>query len=170
MTPRSARLSYREMVPEDLDDMARLLGDPAVMTYYPWPKTRDEAAGWIDWNRRLYREHGHGLWLLTTPGGEFVGDCGLTPQLVDEVTELEVGYHVLPAWQNRGLATEAAAAAADFARTVLGAARLVALIHPDNAASQRVATKIGLIPERRALVRGREIVVFAASLAGPDAT
>ncbi|MGH3204344.1 MAG: GNAT family N-acetyltransferase, partial [Streptosporangiaceae bacterium] len=99
MHPESARLTFREMTRDDLDDMAFLLGDPEVMTYYPRPKTRDEAVQWIEWNRALYRTHGYGLWLLSTPDGGFVGDCGLTPQVVDGVTELEVGYHVLPALQ-----------------------------------------------------------------------
>ena len=96
MHPESARLTFREMTPDDLDDMALLLGDPEVMTYYPRPKTRDEAVQWIEWNRALYRTHGYGLWLLSTADGGFVGDCGLTPQLVDGVTELEVGYHCGP--------------------------------------------------------------------------
>ena len=87
MRPESARLTFRDMLPDDLDDMAALLGDPEVMTYYPRPKTREEAAQWIMWNRGLYRTHGYGLWLLTTPDGSFVGDCGLTPQVVDGVTE-----------------------------------------------------------------------------------
>jgi Acetyltransferase (GNAT) domain len=47
MHPESARLTFREMTPDDLDDIALLLGDPDVMTYYPRPKTRDEAAYWI---------------------------------------------------------------------------------------------------------------------------
>lgn len=34
--------------------------------------------GWIEWNRRNYTEHGFGLWVIETHGGEFVGDCGLT--------------------------------------------------------------------------------------------
>jgi RimJ/RimL family protein N-acetyltransferase len=165
MHPESARLIYREMSPDDLDDMALLLGDPEVMTYYPRPKTRDEAAYWIEWNRGLYRTHGYGLWLLITPDGRFVGDCGLTPQVVDGVTELEVGYHVLPALQGRGYATEAAAASRDFARTVLGATRLIAIIHPENRPSQRVAEKIGLRPEKRATVHGgRDAVIYAAAL------
>jgi RimJ/RimL family protein N-acetyltransferase len=167
MHPDSARLAFREMSPDDLDDMALLLGDPDVMTYYPRPKTRLEAAQWIAWNRGLYRTHGHGLWLLTTAEGVFAGDCGLTPQVVDGVTELEVGYHVVPALQNRGYATEAAAASRDFARTVLGANRLIAIIHPDNLASQRVAEKIGLYPEKRAVAHGREAVIYAAALDRP---
>ena len=171
MPPRTARLTFREMSDDDLDDMAALLGDPDVMTYYPRPKTRQEAAHWIGWNRGLYRTHGYGLWLLTTAGGGFVGDCGLTPQVVDGVTELEVGYHVMPAMQGLGYATEAAAASRDFARTVLGATRLIAIIHPDNRPSQRVAEKIGLRPEKRATVHGgRDAVIYAAALgdARPD--
>jgi RimJ/RimL family protein N-acetyltransferase len=152
------------MTADDLDDMAELLGDPAVMTYYPKTRTREEAAKWIGWNRGLYQTHGHGLWLITTPDGRFVGDCGLTPQVVDGVTELEVGYHVTPALQGQGYATEGAAASRDFARTVLGAKRLVANIHPDNLPSQRVAEKIGLRPDKRAMIHGRECVIYAAAL------
>jgi RimJ/RimL family protein N-acetyltransferase len=171
MPPDTAWLVFREMSHDDLDDMAALLGDPEVMTYYPRPKTRQESAHWIDWNLGLYRTHGHGLWLLTTADGEFVGDCGLTPQVVDGVTELEVGYHVMPDLQGRGYATEAAAASRDFARTVLGAPRLIAIIHPDNRSSQRVAEKIGLYPEKRTKVHGgRDAIIYAAALTrgGPD--
>ena len=103
--------------------------------------------------------------LLSAADGRFVGDCGLTPQVVDGVTELEVGYHVRPELQGRGYATEAAAAARDFARDVIGAGRLIAIIHPDNRPSQRVAEKIGLRPEKRATVHGgREAVIYAADL------
>ena len=168
MRPEAARLVFRDMSADDLDDMAGLLGDPDVMTYYPRPKTREEAAKWIGWNRGLYQTHGFGLWLLTTPDGDFVGDCGLTPQVVDGVTELEVGYHVTPARQGLGYATEAAGASRDFARTVLGASRLVAIIHPDNRPSQRVAEKIGLRPEKRTTVHGgRNAVIYAAALSPP---
>jgi RimJ/RimL family protein N-acetyltransferase len=147
--PPTPRLAFREMTPDDLDDMAALLGDPEVMGHYPYPKSRDEALAWITWNQRLYREHGVGLWLLTLrEGGEFVGDCGLTPQQVDGVTELEVGYHVRAALQGRGLATEAAAACRDYARDVLGVDRLIAIIDPRNRPSQRVAEKLGLVAER----------------------
>ena len=115
--------------------------------------------------RHAPQMRGHGLWLLSTPDDGFVGDCGLTPQEVGGVTELEVGYHVLPALQGRGYATEAAAASRDFARDVVGAKRLVAIIHPDNRPSQRVAEKIGLRPEKRAVVHGgRDAIIYAAAL------
>jgi len=132
------------MLPTDLDDMADLLGDPDVMRFYPAPKTREQAEAWIAWNQRNYAEHGYGLWIIETHEGDFVGDCGLTWQAVNGVKKLEVGYHVAPRWQGQGLASEAAAACRDFAREHVEAPELIAIIHPDNRASERVAEKIGM--------------------------
>jgi len=132
------------MLPTDLDEMADLLGDPDVMRFYPAPKTREQAEAWIAWNQRNYAEHGYGLWIIETHEGDFVGDCGLTWQAVNGVKKLEVGYHVAPRWQGQGLASEAAAACRDFAREHVEAPELIAIIHPDNRASERVAEKIGM--------------------------
>lgn len=162
------RLAFRQMSPDDLDDMAALLGDPRVMRYYPRPKDRDQALAWIEWNQRLYRQEGHGLWLLTLRStGEFVGDCGLTPQEIEGTVDIEVGYHVRADLQGCGYATEAAAACRAYARDVLGAKRLIAIINPENTPSQRVAEKIGLSYERDATY-GAElhlpVRIYAAAL------
>jgi len=132
------------MTPADLDHVAALLGDPRVMAYYPAPKSREEASGWIAWSERNYAKHGYGLWVIQTHAGEFVGDCGLTWQSVNGARRLEVGYHVRAEMQGRGLATEAAIGCRDFARDRLRAAELVAIIHPENTASRRVAEKLGM--------------------------
>ncbi|MEV1130089.1 GNAT family N-acetyltransferase [Agromyces sp. NPDC049794] len=160
----TARLRFREMSGADLDDMAGLLGDPEVMQFYPAPKMRDQAGQWIEWNLRNYDECGHGLWIVETVDGEFVGDCGLTWQPVNGVRMLEVGYHVRSDLQGLGYATEAAAACRDFARDELGAAELVAIIHPDNAASRRVAEKIGMTRTDDDLVGGIVRTVLSMSL------
>jgi RimJ/RimL family protein N-acetyltransferase len=166
----TTRLAFREMTDDDLDDMAALLGDPAVMTYYARPYTRAEARDWIAWNRRLYRDHGHGMWIVTLRDtGEFVGDCGLTPQTIDGVTDVEVGYHVRAELQGRGLATEAAAACRDHARDVVRTDRLIAIIHPDNRPSRRVAEKIGLELEKSTVNdNGVPVVVYATEFASPS--
>ncbi|WP_198586887.1 GNAT family N-acetyltransferase [Glycomyces xiaoerkulensis] len=158
------RLVFREMTEDDLEDMAGLLGDHDVMRHYPRPKTREEAFAWIEWNRRLYEQEGFGLWLVALrTTGEFVGDCGLTLQEIEDVTYLEVGYHVRAELQGNGYATEAAAACCDHARHRLGAKRLVAIIAPDNQPSQRVAEKIGLAFERNAISRSGESVRIHAT-------
>ncbi|MDR2996558.1 MAG: GNAT family N-acetyltransferase [Microbacterium sp.] len=142
--PSTERLRFRPMQPADLDLMAGMLGDPEVMRFYPAPKTREQAAAWIAWNERNYAEHGFGLWIVETHDGQFVGDCGLTWQEVNGVRRLEVGYHVVAALQGRGYATEAATACRDYARDVLDAPELIAIIHPDNSASEGVARKLGM--------------------------
>ena len=151
------------MTPADLDAMTALLGDPEVMKHYPRPRTREEAARWIAWTEANYARDGFGLWVVEDADGAFVGDCGLTWQTVDGVEELELGYHLLPAHQGRGLATEGAIACRELARE-RGIQRLIAVIRPDNLASQRVAEKAGLALERETEHGGLPVHVYAADL------
>jgi RimJ/RimL family protein N-acetyltransferase len=162
--PACDRVTFHRMTADDLDDMASLLGSAEVMAYYPRPKTRDEAAGWIAWNEENYARDGFGLWIMRDATGSFVGDCGLTWQTVGGATSLEVGYHVMPAHQRRGIATAAAAACRDFARA-RAITRLTANISPHNRPSQRVAEKIGMVFERETESRdGRPIHIYAMDL------
>lgn len=140
----TGRLRFREMSVDDLDDMAALLGDPQVMAYYPAPKTRHESLDWITRMQSSYAEHGHGLWVIETHEGEFLGDCGLTWQSANGLPVLEVGYHVRTARQRRGYATEAALACRELARTEFAPTLLTAIIHPENVASRTVAEHLGM--------------------------
>lgn len=141
---QTARLRFREMTDADLDLMADLLGDPEIMAYYPAPKTRAESADWIAANRRRYREDGHGLWIIETHDGEFIGECGVTWQSANNTPVLEVGYHVRGDRQRRGYATEAARACLDLVRLEFAPTTLTAIIHPENAASRAVAERLGM--------------------------
>ena len=145
--PTSERLSFRPMTMDDLDAMAALLGDEEVMRFYPRAKSRAEAQAWIEWTLGNYARDGFGLWVIEDGDGEFLGDCGLTWQTIDGETELEVGYHVVPARQGEGIATDGALACRDFARA-RGVDRLIAITAPQNRPSQRVAEKIGMRWER----------------------
>jgi RimJ/RimL family protein N-acetyltransferase len=152
------------MTDNDLDSMVALLGDPEVMTFYTSPKSREETQGWINWNKNNYAQYGFGLWIIETLDGEFVGDCGLTWQQVDGERALEVGYHVRRDLQGYGYATEAASACREYAAQ-LGQPNLVAIIHPENVPSQRVAEKIGLTFQSSSVdSRGQVRSVFGAAL------
>jgi len=157
----TARLRLRPMTDDDLEEMSAMLGDPEVMRYYPAPKTRAEAQLWIDWNKRNYAEYGFGLWVMEDHEGKFIGDCGLTMQIVDGTAEVEVGYHVSTARQGNGYATEAAEASLRFA-AARGINRVIAIINPANIPSQRVATKAGLHLEKMAIKGGTEQLIFAS--------
>lgn len=140
----TARLRFREMTPDDLGAMAELLGDPEVMAFYPAPKTRAESLDWITRMQTRYADHGHGLWIIETLEGEFLGDCGLTWQSVNGAPVLEVGYHVRADRQGLGFATEAALACRELARAEFAPTLLTAIIHPKNDASRSVAEKLGM--------------------------
>jgi RimJ/RimL family protein N-acetyltransferase len=97
----------------------------------------------------LYEKHGFGLWVMEfVDSREFAGDCGLTPQTVEGVTDIEVGWHTKREYWNQGLATEAAIACRNHAFADLGLQRLISIIHPDNTASRRVAEKMGMEVEK----------------------
>lgn len=161
----SDRLRLREFSQGDLDDLAALVADPAQMTFYERPKTREEASAWLARNLAFYEEKGFGFWvieLLAT--SEFAGYCGIRPLDLDGVSEIEIGWHVKKTFWNRGVATEAAIAARGLAFTSFGMSRLVALIPPDHLGSRRVAEKIGMHPERNTVLEGEDLVVYAATL------
>lgn len=92
---------------------------------------------------------GAGLWALRGYGPFWVSD-GLDQPVgrvgvyyPDWRAEPELAWTIYPAHQGKGYATEAAHAARDWADKALGLAPLVSLIDAENAASIRVAQKLG---------------------------
>jgi [ribosomal protein S5]-alanine N-acetyltransferase len=142
------RLRLREFSAGDLDDLLGMVSDDEQMTFYPRPKTREEASAWIGRNLALYEERGFGFWLVESLAtSSFLGYCGIRPLALDGASEIEIGWHTKKTSWNQGIATEAAAAARDLAFRSFRLPRLVALIHPAHIASRRVAEKIGMRPE-----------------------
>ena len=91
-----------------------------------------------------------GLWAtLLKENGAFIGRCGLLPWEIEGRDEVEVAYLIDKRYWGQGLATEAARAIRNLAFEKLNLSRLICLIDPDNAASQRVAQKIGMSLEKK---------------------
>jgi RimJ/RimL family protein N-acetyltransferase len=160
------RLRLREFRDDDLDVLAAMVGDDEQAAFYPRPKTRAEAAVWIRRNLELYATHGFGTWLIEAlPGSRFAGYCGIRPLQLEQVCEIEIGWHVHKHFWNQGVATEAATLVCDAAATRFGFSRLIALVHPDHIASRRVAEKVGMRPERTTVLGGDyPAIVYAADL------
>jgi ribosomal-protein-alanine N-acetyltransferase len=156
------RLELRPLAPDDLDEMATLLGDAEALALWGDPLDRDGARDWIDRNIARYERDGFGrcavLWRAT---GEFVGDCGLVRTLVEDQPEVELGWIVRGSWWGRGIATEAAAAWRDLAFGTLGLDRIVSMVSGRNPASRRVAEKLGMTVEREALWGGLPHLVYS---------
>lgn len=160
----SERVRLREFRDSDLDALAAMVADAEQMTFYPRPKTRDEAAAWLRRNRAFYETHGFGTWLIELlPLSRFAGYCGIRPLELDGVAEVELAWHVHREFWNQGVATEAATMACAMAASRFGITRLIALVHTEHVASRRVAEHIGMGVERTALLDGDyPAVVYAA--------
>ena len=156
------RLRLREFIPSDAEALALVLSDPETMRFYPKPFDRAGVEQWVARNMRRYVENGHGLWgMVLTSTGELIGDCGLTVQNVDDVNEIEIGYHVRRDLWGLGLATEAARACRDYGFGRLTVERLVSLIRPENVPSRRVAEKNGMTVWKELMWRGLPHLVYA---------
>jgi RimJ/RimL family protein N-acetyltransferase len=155
MTPivETHRLKLREFRQDDLEELAAMVADADQMTFYPRPKTRDEASAWINRNLVLYEQYGFGFWFIeSVRTSGFLGYCGIRPLSFQGASETEIGWHVKKTFWNQGIATEAASAARDVAFTRFACPRLVAIIHPDHIASRRVAENIGMRGETTTLL------------------
>ena len=86
---------------------------------------------------------GWGIWLILLPAeGMLAGDIGFKGSPDAEGT-VEMGYSVLPAFQGRGIATEAARSLVAWAQAQPRVRRVVAECLANNAASARVLEKVG---------------------------
>jgi ribosomal-protein-alanine N-acetyltransferase len=169
--PETTRLRLRELVPADLDFMAEMLADADVMRYYPKRLTRDLSSEWIDRQIERYRTDGYGLWLAEErTSSKPVGQVGLVRQTVNGVDECEVGYLIHRPFWRHGFATEGAVACRDYAFSKLNKPRVIALIRPENTASQGVARNLGMEVVGRAPHGGYEHLVFAVGNQGSAPT
>jgi ribosomal-protein-alanine N-acetyltransferase len=145
------RLLLRHLEHRDLDALAALYADEEIRRYFPeGTLTRAQTEDELNWFL-----HGHperpelGLWAtIEKQTGAFVGRCGLLPWTLDGRPEVEVAYLLAKPYWGRGLATEAARGIIRHARQNLHLSRLVCLIDAGNAASIRVAERIGMRFER----------------------
>ena len=160
----TGRLALRPLDPEDLDALAAMLGDPVGMASWPAPLSYAESRAWIERTRERYQTDGFGrcaiVWRET---GELVGDAGLISTLVEATPEIELGWVVRHDMKGRGIATEAGAAWRDFAFDVLGLTRIVSMIDETNAASRRVAEKLGMAVEREAIWGDDPMLMYSLS-------
>lgn len=155
------RLFLRELSWADLDFVAAMVGHREVM--WAWGKafTRDEAVKWITRQEERYAQDGYGYWLAVNKNtGEPVGQAGLLGVEIDGQKEVGLGYILHRPFWGLGYATEAAGACKIHALETLDAARVVAMIRPENEASKRVALKLGMEPERTFLFHGFDHVMF----------
>ncbi|HEV2814953.1 MAG TPA: GNAT family N-acetyltransferase, partial [Solirubrobacteraceae bacterium] len=139
----TARLKLRPFVPGDAGDLFAIFSDPEVGRWVGGGHTTlDQSRDLIETNRAHEERHGFGMWAVER-GGALIGEAGV--QLLEKRgPEVEIGWVIARAAWGRGYATEAAGAWLDVAFGELGLEEVLATVLPDNAASHRVARRLGM--------------------------
>jgi RimJ/RimL family protein N-acetyltransferase len=148
MTPvvlKAGRVCLRQWQECDCEPFAQLNADPVAMEYFPFTLTRAESDAMVDRMRAAIDERGWGFWCLEIEG-RCAGFTGLNVPTFDArfLPAIEIGWRMLPHYWGRGLATEAARLALQYAFDVLKAPEIVAFTAVANARSRRVMERLGM--------------------------
>ena len=141
------RLTIRPLTAADGADVYAVFAAPAVMRFWNSAPPADlaEAGEWAAYLEDMQRRLGYAQWRVSERAGDrLVGIAGLQP--LDGGPDVEITYALEPSGWGAGYATEAGAAALEFAFTEAGLESVVGIAKPENAASLRVLEKLGLRP------------------------
>src|SRR3954447_18264602 len=179
--PRNAqlttpRLLLRPIGPADVDAVYAACQDPQIQrwTTVPSPYLREHAEQFAcDYAPKAWAAGDAALFGVTDIGnGELLASVGLHFDRGRDAGIAEIGYWAAAGARGRGVATEAVAAVCAWGFTTCGVQRLEWYAEVGNAASRRVAEKVGFSIEgtlRQYLLRpdGVRVDAWAAHCSGP---
>jgi RimJ/RimL family protein N-acetyltransferase len=165
-TLETARLRLRAHRLEDFTACAALWADPIVTRYIGGTPLSAEDS----WARLLrYAGHwellGFGYWVAEEKStGAFLGELGFAELKRDLDPPLdgipEAGWVFSPAAHGNAYAREALQAILEWADRHFAATRTACIIHPENAASIRLAQKCGYKEAMHTTYKGKPTVLF----------
>ncbi|MCS5708087.1 GNAT family N-acetyltransferase [Candidatus Berkiella cookevillensis] len=143
------RITIREFKIDDLNDLYKILSNPRVMRYsvhgsYTLAQTETLLKETIS----SYKKQFYGIYAVELKENQkMIGFFGLSPQEINDKTEIELGYRFAEEYWGNGFATEGAIACIHYVFENLNLERIISIIDPQNIGSVRVAEKAGLVHE-----------------------
>jgi len=146
----TARLAVRDFRETDLDDVVRMLSDPAAGQFMDdAPKSGPESADWLDrviHHNRVRPRRAYNLAITRSGDDHAIGWIGFGPSERDaDGRTYGVGYMLESAHWRQGYMSEVLPAVAGFVFNQLDGTTLVAWCYADNVASARTLEKAGFI-------------------------
>ncbi len=163
----------------DGEESSRLFFRKIHLSYYnEWLeffKTPETTRHWISdydlpeieckkWYEKQFKRYDSGSGgmnaLIEKTSGRLIGHCGLLKQTVDNISELEIAYSLLPPFWNKGYATEAAEKCKEYAFKNELSFSLISIISLTNIQSERVARKVGMTLEKTTVYNNNQVNIF----------
>ncbi len=163
----TARLLLRLPEADDFPAYAELLADPEVNRFVGGAELADPAVAFraLGWLMGHWQLRGYGPWIvLDKASGALVGRVG--PFYPIDWPALEIAWTLGRPWWGLGYATEAAIAARAAVTAALRPARLVSVVALENAASARLARRLGCVAGEVLTIKDVPCIVFEHPLCG----
>jgi RimJ/RimL family protein N-acetyltransferase len=155
------RLRLRQFREPDFEPYLRIESNPDVRQSFHrvGAPSRDEIWRGMAMLAGVWTIKGYGYWAVELKAtGEFIGRVGVW--FPAWYPEIEAGWLIAREHWGSGYATEAGAEALRQAFGTLGVDHVSSLIHPDNAASRRVAEKLGGTLEKTFMLGEEELLHY----------
>lgn len=157
------RIHFREVRVTDTPDWIQFFEDPASFRYWKEERTNPalECARWYEKQLWRYENKRGGMnALIEKASGKLIGHAGLVVQTVDDITELEIAYSLMPAFRGKGFAFEAALQCKVTAFENQWAPSLISIISVTNTPSIQVATRNGMTIDKKTIYNNNEVFIF----------
>jgi ribosomal-protein-alanine N-acetyltransferase len=165
------RLALRPPGPDDAPAYRALLMHPTIGEWLRPPPlapfASEDGDRWLDADARHWERFGFGPWaVVERRSGDYLGRVGLRWSEIGDRAGVEVLWAIDPRRHGAGFAGEAAVASLAFAAE-LELDEVFAMILPRNAASRRVAEKIGMTRDGDVDHAGLDHLLFRCAPPGP---
>ncbi len=142
---QTARLEAEKLTSQHLPDLQALHRDPDAMAELGGVRSHAETSRYLARNLDHWAANGFGVWMLRLKGKEpAIGRVVLRWLSTESISDVEIGFALLPGHWGRGLATEAGEFCLSIARRDLDLETLIGITTPKNQASQQVLNKLGM--------------------------
>lgn len=143
----SARLGFRNWLPEDAEALTSINSDPEVMEFFPALQDATQTLAFIGRMQKQFAEKGFCYFAVDTlENGEFIGFIGLSEQTFEaEFTPcIDIGWRLKKSSWNKGYATEGARRCLQYAFRDLKLEKVYAIAPKANIRSCHIMQKIGM--------------------------
>jgi len=159
------RLYLRNFELTDAPFILELLNTPAWLQFIGDRnvKTEEDATAYLA--NRLIKgyENGFGFYVIMLKDKELpIGIAGFVKRA--ELPHVDIGYALLPAYEGKGYASEAATAVMEYGKNQLGFSTVLAIITADNHRSIRLAEQLGLRFYKEISMNNEQLLLFSTAI------
>ena len=157
------RLELRELKVEDMKELYQLYQKTSDKKFL---ENAEDTLWEMEEKQRAYIKNGYefynfGLWgIFLADNQTLIGYGGIQSSTIEKESVIELGYFIGDRYQKMGYGKEAVEAIFSYAKNQLEIKRIVAAIEIKNENSIKFAQSMGMVEEKKALIKGKELIIY----------